>query len=146
MLIYFGYMNDMNVTFLDTIRPTGDNSENHGDLLGTADVWDATKKGRIPTARFRSLWEFVRKWHIYSWFIAAWWFGTFFSIYEYWEHSSQLTNKFQRDWNHQPVYGWFIVDLPNLKMVIVQFAMLVYQRVYVYTYTWVSDKIIVIVI
>ena len=35
LLIYFGYMNDMNVTFLDTIRPTGDHSENHGDLLGT---------------------------------------------------------------------------------------------------------------
>ena len=28
----------------------------------------------------------------------------FFHILIYWEYSSQLTNIFQRDWNHQPVY------------------------------------------
>ena len=34
--------------------------------------------------------------------ISGWWFGTFFTFSIYWEKSSQLTNIFQRGWNHQP--------------------------------------------
>ena len=32
--------------------------------------------------------------------VSGWWFGTYFGIR--WEYQSQLTNIFQRDWNHQP--------------------------------------------
>ena len=41
-----------------------------------------------------------------SWYlIARWWFGIVVSIYLiYWEKSSQLTNIFQRGWNHQPAW------------------------------------------
>ena len=45
-----------------------------------------------------------------SWYlIARWWFGIVVSIYLiYWEKSSQLTNIFQRGWNHQPAWIWFV--------------------------------------
>ena len=37
-----------------------------------------------------------------SFIITGWWFGTCFIFPIYWESSSQLTNIFQRGWNHQP--------------------------------------------
>ena len=49
---------------------------------------------QVPSAR--------QKWKYNLWIKTGWRFGTFFYFPIYWEESSQLTNIFQRGWNHQP--------------------------------------------
>ena len=46
--------------------------------------------------------------------LSGWWLGTFFIFPIYWEQSSQLTNIFQRDWNHQPAIGLDICDMQQI--------------------------------